>query len=292
MRSPPTRGGWGGLFGEKGRPRLSFWDTLGAAARDGGGFWVRKRCHGCHGSQHARQRVRVRLFQPSLFSVVSGREGLKGVDVTPPVSICLPETRSESHWRGGLSNISSVSADESRRSWECVCTRVWSVFVKTLPLVYSGWSSGSGRRRKTEAQHPDTACIFYWTKAVQPVNTLTHCEAHRHTHTQPCDYGCVSVQRFDRLLCARPLVVGLWLQGNESPGVKQIHKHKRPACRLDRLFTGQTVHSPSSPNLRLKHKYWPKMIRQKFRDLPPITSSHRFNQTSKDLSEPIDTLKE
>lgn len=102
MRSPPTRGGWGGgLFGEKGRPRLSFWDTLGAAARDGGGFWVRKRCHGCHGSQRARQRVRVRLFQPSLFSVVSGREGLKGVDVTPPVSICLPETRSESHWRGG-----------------------------------------------------------------------------------------------------------------------------------------------------------------------------------------------
>lgn len=91
---------------------------------------------------------------------------------------------------GGLSNISSVSADESRRSWECVCTRVWSVFVKTLPLVYSGWSSGSRRRRKTEAQHPDTACIFIGLSSSASEHTDTlQCT---HTHTAMWLWMCVS----------------------------------------------------------------------------------------------------
>lgn len=64
----------------------------------------------------------------------------------------------------GLSNISNVNSDESYRSWEYVCTRVWSVFVKTHALVYLRWSRGPRHHQQTETHHPDMACIFYWTK--------------------------------------------------------------------------------------------------------------------------------
>lgn len=81
-------------------------------------------------SVHAGER-KWGSFNLLYFQCFQKGRGLRGVDVTPPVSNFLPETRSESHWRGGggkgsggPSNISSVSADESRRSWECVCTRV------------------------------------------------------------------------------------------------------------------------------------------------------------------------
>lgn len=76
----------------------------------------------------------------------------------------------------GLSNISSVNSDESYCSWEYVCMRVWSVFVKTLALVYLRWSRGPSHHQKTETHHSDMACIFYWIKQLclctPPLRTL------------------------------------------------------------------------------------------------------------------------
>lgn len=72
----------------------------------------------------------------------------------------------------GLSNISNVNSDESYRSREYVCTRVWSVFVKTHALVYLRWSRGPRHHQQTETHRPDMACIFYWTEQLC-LNTRT-----------------------------------------------------------------------------------------------------------------------
>lgn len=112
--------------------------------------WRNNRCSWCE-----REQMQVQNFQV-----------LRGVGWMMYTLVCAvcEQAHEGLGLIGGFSNISNVNSDESYCSWENVCTRVWSVFVKTHALVYLRWSRGPRHHQQTETHHPDMACIFYWTK--------------------------------------------------------------------------------------------------------------------------------
>lgn len=106
---------------------------------------------------HDRSHCEYEQVQVGYFQVLGQWVG----DVHPGVHLFVCAWACEgagSHQ--GLSNISNVNSDESRCSWEYVCMRVWSMFVRTHALVYFRWSRGPKHHQKTETHHTDMACII------------------------------------------------------------------------------------------------------------------------------------
>lgn len=154
--------------------------------------------------------------------------------------------------RQGLSNTGNV--DESHRSWECVCMRAWRVFVKTHGLVYFWWSRGPRHHQKTETLPRHCIHILLEEAVVPapPLRTHTSLNASHHLFDQggqPSPWTCHLTAAFD------------------TEHRMQFNNKTKTKINANQGLSAILPHNKN------------------FSHLPPITSSHRFIQTSKDVSE-------